>query len=128
MIGEANAQRSTSNTQRPTSHVEPSLRVVFVGHVDHGKSTLIGRILHDTGSLPEGKIELIQKPCAAEGMEFEFAFLLDAILEEQEQNVPTDTTQIPFRTALRRYAIIDAPRHKEYLKNQITGAPIADAA
>ena len=61
MIGEANAQRSTSNTQRPTSHVEPSLRVVFVGHVDHGKSTLIGRILHDTGSLPEGKIEEIKK-------------------------------------------------------------------
>src|SRR5213592_3228053 len=104
------------------------LKVVFVGHVDHGKSTLIGRILHDTGSLPEGKIELIQKACAAEGMEFEFAFLLDALLEEQEQNVTIDTTQIPFRTAQRRYAIIDAPGHKEFLKNMITGAPNADAA
>ena len=61
MIGEANAQRSTSNAQRPTSDVETKLRVVFVGHVDHGKSTLIGRILHDTGSLPEGKIEEIKK-------------------------------------------------------------------
>ena len=104
------------------------LKIVIVGHVDHGKSTLIGRLLFDTHSLPDGKIEQIQKACAAEGMDFEYAFLLDALLEEQEQNITIDTTQIQFHTDTRNYVIIDAPGHKEFLKNMITGAASADAA
>lgn len=104
------------------------LHVVVVGHVDHGKSTFVGRLLHDTESLPEGKIEQVKKACAAEGMDFEYAFLLDALLEEQEQNITIDTTRIFFRTKKRNYAIIDAPGHREFLKNMVTGAASASAA
>ncbi|MGF1656121.1 MAG: adenylyl-sulfate kinase [Verrucomicrobiales bacterium] len=104
------------------------LKIVIVGHVDHGKSTLVGRLFYDTDSLPEGKVEAIRKASELEGMEFEFAFLLDALLEEQEQNITIDTTQIHFRTAKRGYVIIDAPGHKEFLKNMVTGAASADAA
>src|SRR5437588_8036245 len=118
----------TSAIQHPASSGEATLRIVFVGHVDHGKSTLIGRILSDTNSLPEGKLEQVQRACAAENMEFEFAFLLDALLEEQEQNITIDTTPIPFKTTKRNYMTIDAPGHKEFLKNMITGTASADAA
>jgi bifunctional enzyme CysN/CysC len=104
------------------------LSFVVVGHVDHGKSTLIGRLLFDTHSVAEGKAERIQAACKAEGMEFEYAFLMDALLEEQAQNITMDTTRVPFRTARRSYTIIDAPGHKEFLKNMITGAASADAA
>ena len=110
------------------SNESQRLKIVVVGHVDHGKSTLIGRIFFDTDALPEGKVAQIQRACELEGMPFEYAFLLDALLEEQEQNITIDTTRIPFRTKNRGYEIIDAPGHKEFLKNMITGAASADAA
>ena len=119
---------SASSFSAAPTQDQQRLKVVFVGHVDHGKSTLIGRIFYDTKSLPDGKVEQIQKACREEGMEFEYAFLLDALLEEQEQNITIDTTQIQFRTEKRPYVIIDAPGHKEFLKNMITGAASADAA
>ena len=104
------------------------LRLVIVGHVDHGKSTLVGRLLSDTGTLPEGKLDFIRDICKQQGKEFEFAFLLDALEEEQEQGITIDTSQIFFSTAQRKYVIIDAPGHKEFLKNMVTGAADAEAA
>lgn len=104
------------------------LKLVIVGHVDHGKSTLVGRLLHDTDSLPDGKFEAIQASCKKRGMPFEWSFLLDALQAERDQGVTIDTTQIWLRTAARDVVIIDAPGHKEFLKNMITGAAQADSA
>jgi bifunctional enzyme CysN/CysC len=104
------------------------LNLVVVGHVDHGKSTLIGRLLFDTGSVEDGKIERLKAAAKADGMDFEYAHLMDALLEEQAQNITMDTTRVPFRTPRRAFTIIDAPGHKEFLKNMITGAASADAA
>lgn len=104
------------------------LRIVIVGHVDHGKSTLVGRLIHETGSLPEGKYEAIKAMSERRGMPFEWAFLMDAIQAERDQGITIDTTQIWFKTAKRPYVIIDAPGHKEFLKNMVTGAASSEAA
>src|SRR5882724_4450536 len=108
--------------------VRDQLRIVIVGHVDHGKSTLVGRLIHDTGALPEGKLEAIRAMSERRGMPFEWAFLMDALQAERDQGITIDTTQIRFRTAARDYVLIDAPGHKEFLKNMVTGAASADAA
>ncbi|AWK87074.1 adenylyl-sulfate kinase [Azospirillum thermophilum] len=104
------------------------LRIVIVGHVDHGKSTLIGRLLNDTGSLPDGKVEQVREMSRKRGMPFEWAFVMDALQAERDQGITIDTTQIHFKTAQRPYVIIDAPGHAEFLKNMVTGASQADAA
>lgn len=105
-----------------------NLRIVAVGHVDHGKSTIIGRILYDTKSISDGVIKKVEKVCLEKGKEFEYAFLLDAFEEEQNQGITIDTTEIQFKTENRDYTIIDAPGHKEFLKNMISGAASAEAA
>ena len=105
-----------------------NLRIVAVGHVDHGKSTIIGRILYDTKSISDGVINKVKKVCLEKGKEFEYAFLLDAFEEEQNQGITIDTTEIQFKTENRDYTIIDAPGHKEFLKNMISGAASAEAA
>jgi bifunctional enzyme CysN/CysC len=112
------------------TNTKPSdnLNIVIVGHVDHGKSTLLGRLYADTGSLPDGKLEKVQAICRQQGKEFEYAFLFDAFLEEQEQGITIDTARTFFGWKGRHYIIIDAPGHKEFLKNMISGAARAEGA
>jgi len=109
------------------SHKE-QMKIVVVGHVDHGKSTLIGRLFYETDSLEDGKYEKIKANCERRGMPFEWSFLMDALQAERDQGITIDTTQIWFKTDARDYVIIDAPGHKEFLKNMISGAASSEAA
>jgi len=104
------------------------MNIVVVGHVDHGKSTVVGRLLADTGSLPEGKLEAVREFCRRNARPFEYAFLLDALKDEQAQGITIDSARCFFKTAARDYLIIDAPGHVEFLKNMVSGAARAEAA
>ncbi len=104
------------------------MNVVIVGHVDHGKSTFTGRLLADTGSLPEGKLDQVKAWCTVNARPFEYAFLLDALKDEQAQGVTIDAARCFFKSDKRHYIIIDAPGHIEFLKNMITGASRAEGA
>lgn len=104
------------------------MNIVIVGHVDHGKSTIIGRLLADTHSLPEGKLAQVREMCRRSSKPFEYAFLLDALKDEQAQGITIDASRCFFQTEKRSCIIIDAPGHVEFLKNMITGAARAEAA
>jgi bifunctional enzyme CysN/CysC len=112
----------------PAVAARPLVRIVIVGHVDHGKSTLIGRLLAETGSLPDGKLDQLKQVSARRGMRFEWSFLLDALQSERDQGITIDTSQIRFRMPSRDIVLIDAPGHAEFMRNMITGAAQADAA
>lgn len=108
-------------------HLE-TMNIVIAGHVDHGKSTVIGRLLADTDSLPKGKLQSVRDNCERNSKPFEYAFLLDALKDEQAQGITIDSARVFFKSDKRHYIIIDAPGHIEFLKNMITGASRAEAA
>jgi bifunctional enzyme CysN/CysC len=123
-------QAQVAEEARAVAHqaLRERMNIVIVGHVDHGKSTVIGRLLTDTHSLPDGKLEQVKQLCRANAKPFEYAFLLDALKDEQAQGITIDAARCFFRTKQREYVVIDAPGHIEFLKNMVTGASRAEAA